>query len=112
MCASIRNPFRLVYYILFNSLFMILFLPLFIRFYQSCDESSAQAVFYKFHMISLVASMGRVMTSLKRAKVNYIHTIRCMKKRHKNCDFSHYMHHHHDVLGIASSAIMFDSQVS
>ena len=74
------------------------------------SETDREALFAKSHMVSIVESIGRVMTSLKRAKINYIHTMRCMKKRHKTCDFKHYMHHHHDVLGIASSA-MTDSQV-
>ena len=74
------------------------------------NETHNEALLSKIHMVSLVESVGRVITSLKRAKINYIHTMRCMKKRHKTCDFKHYMHHHHDVLGIASSA-MTDSQV-
>ena len=73
-------------------------------------ETSCGALLAKTQMVNLVESVGQVITSLKRAKINYIHTMRCMKKRHKTCDFKNYLHHHHDVLGIASSA-MTDSQV-
>ncbi|XP_025103482.1 lysosomal-trafficking regulator-like isoform X3 [Pomacea canaliculata] len=36
---------------------------------------------------------------LKVVKVNYIHAIKCLKRRHRNCDYSFFFHHHHDIFG-------------
>lgn len=56
-------------------------------------------------LISLVTCLGKVMSALKKSKVDYIHTMKCVRRKHRNCEFSQYMHHHHDILGISSASI-------
>ena len=51
----------------------------------------------------LMLSVGKVISSLKKAKVDYIHTMKCLKRKHRKCEFSRYLHHHHDILGVSSS---------
>ncbi len=75
-----------------------------VHFY-TFDENSNEADFARGPIFNLIDSLARLMTSMKKAKINYIHSIKCLRTRHKTCDYSQYKHHHHDVLGIASSAL-------
>ena len=70
----------------------------------SSEPSTPQHALAKEHVVAMVSGIGHVMSSLKKAKVDYIHMMKCLKRRHRCCDFSHYFHHHHDILGISSSA--------
>lgn len=45
-----------------------------------------------------VSIFSSLITELKKVKVSYIHTVKCSKKTHKNCDYSVWKHHHHDIL--------------
>lgn len=70
-----------------------------------CSEvKSAQYSYGKDHIVSMVTCLGRVLSSLKKAKVDYIHAMKCLKRKHRSCDFSNYTHHHHDILGISAAA--------
>ncbi|GFS19430.1 lysosomal-trafficking regulator [Elysia marginata] len=46
-----------------------------------------------------VRCMGYLITTLKGIKVNYIHSMKCLKQRHRNCEYGIYYDHHHDILG-------------
>ncbi len=73
------------------------------RHFTQLKESSAEGKYVKEQMTNLVSSVGKVMGSLKKAKIDYIHTMKCMKRKHRNCEFTQYLHHHHDILGISSA---------
>ncbi|XP_076442605.1 lysosomal-trafficking regulator-like isoform X2 [Babylonia areolata] len=36
---------------------------------------------------------------LKVVKVNYIHAVKCLKRRHRGCEYGIFFHHHHDIFG-------------
>ena len=46
-----------------------------------------------------VRCIGSLITTLKGIKVNYIHSMKCLKQRHRNCEYGIYYDHHHDILG-------------
>ena len=48
----------------------------------------------------LISAVGKVISSLKLAKIDYIHTVRCTKRKHRKCDFDQFFHHHNDILNI------------
>lgn len=46
-----------------------------------------------------IRCIGALITTLKGVKVNYIHSMKCLKRRHRNCEYGMYFDHHHDILG-------------
>ncbi|XP_030854757.1 lysosomal-trafficking regulator isoform X6 [Strongylocentrotus purpuratus] len=61
-------------------------------------------------IISLVTCMCKLTTATKKAKLEYLHKFQCLKRTHSNCDYSHYMHHHHSMLGMTYTAFEEDKQ--
>ncbi|CAL1534579.1 unnamed protein product, partial [Lymnaea stagnalis] len=47
-----------------------------------------------------VRCIGALITTLKGIKVNYIHSVKCLKSRHRKCEYGSYYDHHHDILGV------------
>lgn len=39
------------------------------------------------------------LNTLKSVKVNYIHSVSCLKRKHQKCYYGAYFDHHHDILG-------------
>ncbi|XP_041350649.1 lysosomal-trafficking regulator-like isoform X2 [Gigantopelta aegis] len=52
----------------------------------------------------LLKHISSFILTLKLVKVNYIHFMKCLKRRHRNCDYGPYLHHHHDILGLSWSS--------
>lgn len=52
-----------------------------------------------------VKVMGTFLTTLKVVRVNYLHYVKCVKRKHQKCSYSHYFDHHHDILGVAMGTI-------
>ncbi|KAL3873258.1 hypothetical protein ACJMK2_036396, partial [Sinanodonta woodiana] len=48
---------------------------------------------------------GSFVKTLKVVKVNYIHSLKCAKRKHNRCSYSYYLDHHHDILGVPESRI-------
>ncbi|KAL5009292.1 hypothetical protein ScPMuIL_014873 [Solemya velum] len=49
------------------------------------------------------------LNTLKVVKVNYIHAMKCVKRKHQKCQYSHYFDHHHDILGIGAACFDKDN---
>ncbi|XP_078313286.1 lysosomal-trafficking regulator-like isoform X5 [Crassostrea virginica] len=47
--------------------------------------------------VKIIASF---LSTLKSLKLNYIHTMKCTKRKHKSCQFQQYFNHHHNILGL------------
>lgn len=47
----------------------------------------------------VVRCLGSLITTVKGIKVNYIHSMKCLKSRHRKCEYGSYYDHHHDILG-------------
>ncbi|XP_008051823.1 lysosomal-trafficking regulator [Carlito syrichta] len=62
------------------------------------------------HLKALVSSVMKIMSTVKKVKSEQLHHSMCTRKRHRRCEYSHFMHHHRDLSGLLVSA--FKSQVS
>jgi hypothetical protein len=49
---------------------------------------------------SVIGAVEKVISSLKQIKVEYIHAMKCLKRKHFHCEFQKYLHHHHNILGL------------
>ncbi|XP_070180486.1 lysosomal-trafficking regulator-like [Littorina saxatilis] len=49
---------------------------------------------------------------LKVVKVNYIHAIKCLKRRHRNCEYGIFFHHHHDIFGAPLETVLVPPSVN
>ncbi|XP_048259527.1 lysosomal-trafficking regulator-like isoform X2 [Haliotis rufescens] len=47
-------------------------------------------------------NIASLISTLKMVKVNYIHAVKCLKRRHRNCEYQMYLSHHHNILGYPS----------
>lgn len=56
--------------------------------------------------------IGSFLNTLKVVKVNYIHAMKCVKRKHQKCQYSHYFDHHHDILGIGAASFDKDNLYS
>lgn len=59
---------------------------------------------------ALISSVLRIMSTVKKVKSEQLHHSMCTRKRHRRCEYSHFMHHHRDLSGLLVSA--FKNQVS
>ncbi|XP_004620422.2 lysosomal-trafficking regulator isoform X1 [Sorex araneus] len=62
------------------------------------------------HLKALINSVMKIMSTVKKVKSEQLHHSVCTRKRHKRCEYSHFMHHHRDLSGLLVSA--FKNQVS
>ncbi|XP_033121073.1 lysosomal-trafficking regulator-like isoform X2 [Anneissia japonica] len=49
----------------------------------------------------LIKGLSAMITALKRSKLEYMHKMQCLKRTHRQCDYSKYMHHHHNIYGMS-----------
>nr|XP_035972836.1 lysosomal-trafficking regulator isoform X2 [Halichoerus grypus] len=62
------------------------------------------------HLKALINSVMKIMSTVKKVKSEQLHHSMCTRKRHRRCEYSHFMHHHRDLSGLLVSA--FKNQVS
>nr|XP_006122129.1 lysosomal-trafficking regulator isoform X1 [Pelodiscus sinensis]XP_014428565.1 lysosomal-trafficking regulator isoform X1 [Pelodiscus sinensis]XP_025039908.1 lysosomal-trafficking regulator isoform X1 [Pelodiscus sinensis]XP_025039909.1 lysosomal-trafficking regulator isoform X1 [Pelodiscus sinensis]XP_025039910.1 lysosomal-trafficking regulator isoform X1 [Pelodiscus sinensis]XP_025039911.1 lysosomal-trafficking regulator isoform X1 [Pelodiscus sinensis] len=62
------------------------------------------------HLTVLINSITKIISTIKKVKSEQLHQSMCTRKRHRRCEYSHFMHHHRDLSGLPVSA--FKSQVS
>ena len=62
----------------------------------SCDSTSQCSIFEN----EPIKVVGTFLTTLKVVRVNYIHYVKCVKRKHQKCSYSLYFDHHHDILGV------------
>ncbi|XP_028844512.1 lysosomal-trafficking regulator isoform X1 [Denticeps clupeoides] len=53
---------------------------------------------------SLLASVLRIISAVKKAKSEQLHQSVCARRRHRRCEYSHFLHHHRDLSGLPVSA--------
>ncbi|XP_053567057.1 lysosomal-trafficking regulator isoform X2 [Bombina bombina] len=71
------------------------------------DESlSSQA---SDHVWVLINSIIKIISVIKKVKSEQLHHSMCTRKRHRRCEYSHFMHHHRDLSGFPVS--IFKGQV-
>lgn len=62
------------------------------------------------YLKALINSVMKIMSTVKKVKSEQLHHSVCTRKRHRRCEYSHFMRHHRDLSGLLVSA--FKNQVS
>ncbi|XP_075388296.1 lysosomal-trafficking regulator [Tenrec ecaudatus] len=62
------------------------------------------------HLKALINGVMKIISTVKKVKSEQLHHSVCTRKRHRRCEYSHFMHHHRDLSGLLVSA--FKNQVS
>ncbi|XP_065486598.1 lysosomal-trafficking regulator isoform X3 [Caloenas nicobarica] len=62
------------------------------------------------HLKGLINSIMKIISTVKKVKSEQLHQSMCTRKRHRRCEYSHFMHHHRDLSGLSVSA--FKNQAS
>lgn len=52
----------------------------------------------------LIADVLKIINAVKRAKSEQLHQSLCARRRHRRCEYSHFLHHHRDLSGLPVSA--------
>ncbi|XP_051503760.1 lysosomal-trafficking regulator isoform X2 [Myxocyprinus asiaticus] len=56
------------------------------------------------HLRCLIAGILKIISAVKRAKSEQLHQSVCARRRHRRCEYSHFLHHHRDLSGLPVSA--------
>ncbi|XP_053155888.1 lysosomal-trafficking regulator isoform X2 [Hemicordylus capensis] len=62
------------------------------------------------YLKALINSIMKIISTIKKVKSEQLHQSACPRKRHRRCEYSHFMHHHRDLSGLSVST--FKNQVS
>ncbi|KAL7877250.1 hypothetical protein SRHO_G00038930 [Serrasalmus rhombeus] len=52
----------------------------------------------------LIAGVLKIISAVKKAKAEQLHQSVCARRRHRRCEYSHFLHHHRDLSGLPVSA--------
>uniref|UniRef100_A0A3P9BTL5 Lysosomal trafficking regulator n=1 Tax=Maylandia zebra TaxID=106582 RepID=A0A3P9BTL5_9CICH len=52
----------------------------------------------------LIAGVFKIVSAVKKAKSEQLHQSVCARRRHRRCEYSHFLHHHRDLSGLPVSA--------
>ncbi|XP_056902658.1 lysosomal-trafficking regulator isoform X3 [Takifugu flavidus] len=52
----------------------------------------------------LIAGVFKITSAIKKAKSEQLHQSVCARRRHRRCEYSHFLHHHRDLSGLPVSA--------
>ncbi|KAM4608027.1 lysosomal-trafficking regulator [Polymixia lowei] len=52
----------------------------------------------------LIAGVLKIVSAVKKAKSEQLHQSVCARRRHRRCEYSHFLHHHRDLSGLPVSA--------
>ncbi|XP_051470632.1 lysosomal-trafficking regulator isoform X2 [Apus apus] len=75
-----------------------------------CVRSEGVAGEASEHLKGLINSIMKIISTVKKVKSEQLHQSMCTRKRHRRCEYSHFMHHHRDLSGLSVSA--FKNQAS
>ncbi|KAJ8365985.1 hypothetical protein SKAU_G00148160 [Synaphobranchus kaupii] len=59
---------------------------------------------------ALVGGVVRIISAVKKAKAEQLHQSVCARRRHRRCQYSHFLHHHRDLSGLPASAFRLASR--
>ncbi|XP_063162622.1 lysosomal-trafficking regulator isoform X2 [Candoia aspera] len=62
------------------------------------------------YLKALINSIMKIISTIKKVKSEQLHQSVCTRKRHRRCEYSHFMHHHRDLSGLPVST--FKNQAS
>ncbi|XP_078504939.1 lysosomal-trafficking regulator isoform X2 [Lissotriton helveticus] len=56
------------------------------------------------HVKYLISSIIKIIGTIKKVKAEQLHQTMCTRRRHRRCEYSHFLHHHRDISGLPLSA--------
>ncbi|XP_039593798.1 lysosomal-trafficking regulator isoform X4 [Polypterus senegalus] len=56
------------------------------------------------HAHTLISGVLKIVSAVKKAKSEQLHQSLCARRRHRRCEYSHFLHHHRDLSGLPVSA--------
>ncbi|NXU57111.1 LYST regulator, partial [Turnix velox] len=62
------------------------------------------------YLKALINSIMKIISTVKKVKSEQLHQSMCTRKRHRRCEYSHFLHHHRDLSGLSVST--FKNQAS
>ncbi|MCI4376677.1 hypothetical protein PGIGA_G00191140 [Pangasianodon gigas] len=68
----------------------------------TCDSEMSGEVLERLH--GIISGVLKIITVVKRAKSEQIHQSSCARRRHRRCEYSQLLHHHHDISGLPITA--------
>ncbi|XP_054255258.1 lysosomal-trafficking regulator isoform X2 [Indicator indicator] len=75
-----------------------------------CTKNERETGEASDHLKALINSIMKIISTVKKVKSEQLHQSMCTRKRHRRCEYSHFMHHHRDLSGLPVSA--FKNQAS
>ncbi|OWF37617.1 Lysosomal-trafficking regulator [Mizuhopecten yessoensis] len=66
---------------------------------QQCSRAGTDSCLVDCIDVEPVKVISSFLNTLKSVKVNYIHSVSCLKRKHQKCYYVSYFDHHHDILG-------------
>ncbi|XP_026525210.1 lysosomal-trafficking regulator isoform X2 [Notechis scutatus] len=64
------------------------------------------------YLKALVNSIMKIISTIKKVKSEQLHQSVCARKRHRRCEYSHFMHHHRDLSGLPVSTFKYQASKS
>ncbi|XP_066534350.1 lysosomal-trafficking regulator isoform X2 [Hoplias malabaricus] len=64
------------------------------------------------HLRGLIATVLKIISAVKKVKCEQLHQSVCTRRRHRRCEYSRFLHHHRDLLGLPVSAFRQGTQRS
>uniref|UniRef100_A0A8C6VCC8 Lysosomal trafficking regulator n=1 Tax=Naja naja TaxID=35670 RepID=A0A8C6VCC8_NAJNA len=64
------------------------------------------------YLKALINSIMKIISTIKKVKSEQLHQSVCARKRHRRCEYSHFMHHHRDLSGLPVSAFKYQASKS
>lgn len=56
------------------------------------------------HLHVLISGVLKIISTVKKTKSEQLHQSVCARRRHRHCEYSHFLHHHRDLSGLPISA--------
>ncbi|KAG8583312.1 hypothetical protein GDO81_008368 [Engystomops pustulosus] len=60
-------------------------------------------------VLILISSVLKIVSLIKKVKSEQLHQSMCTRKRHRRCEYSHFMHHHRDQSGLPISLFKIEN---
>ncbi|XP_053476690.1 lysosomal-trafficking regulator isoform X6 [Ictalurus furcatus] len=71
-------------------------------FGNTCDSVMSGEVLERLH--GIISGVLKIISVVKRAKSEQLHESSCARRRHRRCEYSQLLHHHHDISGLPVTA--------
>ncbi|KAF7710729.1 hypothetical protein HF521_009601 [Silurus meridionalis] len=74
----------------------------------TCDSEMSGDVSERLN--GIISGVLKIISVVKRARSEQIHQTSCARRRHRRCEYSQLLHHHHDTSGLPATAFKQETQ--